>query len=174
MEEIKTKSRQWKEAIASELGVDAKQHSLLELLTVFFENSPLYDEQAYKSLKRKYGLDNTITDYEFKHSISGVVLQTFKLCKEVYKYLPSRIEKKFQYLEEVKEWNKYLGYLTNHSEKAIVNVVRSLSASIIEVDVETDELEAEILYWNKGQIFVLNFVPELDEEVDTPLSIHEL
>ena len=174
MEYIKEKSESWRQAIAREVYLDAKQHSLVELLSVFFENSPLYDEQAYKSLKRKYGLDNTITDDEFKHSISGVVLHTFKLCKEVYKYLPDRMEKRFQYLKSAKEWNKYLGYLTNHSEKAVVNVVRSMSASIVEVDVETDVLEAEILYWNKGQIFVLNFVPELDEDVDTPLSIHEL
>ena len=102
------------------------------------------------------------------------MLNTFKLCKEVYKQIPDRMEKRFQYLKQAKVWSKYIGYLQNHEEKAIVNVVRTLNASIIEVNVQTTEQEAELLYWNKGQIFVMNFVSELDEEVDSPLSIQEL
>ena len=172
MKNIKAKSEQWKEAIASELEVNAEQYSMFELLCEFFENSDSYDEQECKRLRYEYDLDNVITDDEYKHTLSGVVLHTFKLCKEVYKYLSDRIEK-FQYLKADKEWNKYLGYLANHSEKAVVNVVRSLNFSIIEVKVETTELEAEILYWNRGKVFIMNFMPELDEDVEVPLSIKE-
>ena len=174
MENIKAKSEQWRNVIAAELGVESESCSAFELLCNFFENSDEYDEKAYKRLKNEYKLDNTISDDEYRHSISGVLLNTFKLCKEVYKQIPDRMEKKFQYLKQAKVWSKYIGYLEHHEEKALVNVVRTLNASIIEVNVQTTELEAELLYWNMGKIFVMNFVPELDLEVDDPLSIQEL
>ena len=174
MENIKAKSEQWKEAIAAELGVKSEDYSAFELMYSFLEDSDYYDEELYKSIKRKYELDNTITDDDFRHVIRGVVLNTFNLCKEVFKKIPSSMSQKFEYLKQAKVWNKYIGYLQEHGEKAVVRVVRTMDNSIVEVNVQTTEVKAELLYWHKDRIFIMNFVSELEEDIDAPLSIQEL
>lgn len=174
MDTLKAKSNLWCEAIASELGLESCHDSTaFELMYEFFESADWFDEKQYKRIKNQYGLENTISDDEYRHHISGVLLKTFKLCKEVYKQIPDRMEKKFQYLSQDKCWNKYIGYLKNHNEKAIVNVVRMMNASIIEVVVQTSEIEGELLYWNSGQVFIMNFVSDLGKDIDEPLTIAE-
>ena len=173
IETLKAKSILWRRAVATELGVTEEHYTSFELMYELFNESDNYDELLYKRLKHDNDLENTISDDEYRHQISGVLLETFKLCKEVYKKIPSRMEKEFKYLSQDKCWSKYIGYLQKHQEKAVVNVVRTINASIIEVTVQTTELATELLYWNGGKIFIMNFVPELEEDIDENLTIAE-
>lgn len=149
-----------------------------ECRTVFseleFETLPLFEQlqllfndevcerdsvAMFRYFQREYSLHVTLVGNEFRQ-VERVVNDAFLLSNELFKLLPNRWSDDI----DVKNLDKHKFGFSHRGEVAVFQIWRNINASIIEMQVKTETLEGEFLYWSKDKIFVINFVSEFDEE----------
>lgn len=159
------RSNEWKEAIAEFLrseDVVPDYLSLQEQLEVLFDadTCEFSDVDMFKKLKREHNLHVSLQIPDLPR-LDGVVRNTFKLCEDIVKGLPSNLT------EEVPQviLAKHKSAFHARGEQAVFQVLRTLNVTVIDLQVKTDEVECdEFLYWSGDKIYVISFVPEFDED----------
>ena len=165
-ENIVARSQEWQEAIQGEcqnylpLGQSAKWLSVWEQLKVIFNEGEEYDEEVRRRLVKEYDLHVSIAKGDVAH-LSPTVKDAFLFCEELNQLLPSSLDNEPE-LKKLRRPNYHFG---ERGEALVFQFVRNANVSMVEVQVRTDALEVEdLVYWTKDKLYVLSFVPELDED----------
>ena len=175
---IKTKSNEWKSAIACECvsflpgGQDVEDLPVFEQLKLIFDDEvgTETDEQFRRRLVKEYDLHVTIEKGDLPH-LSPTAKDALELCEEIAKKLPNDFMQDLN-IKSIKK-SKY-GF-AKRGEQAVFQVFHNCNAAIIELQVRTEaEHENELVYWSKDKLFVMSFVPELDEEHSISMAQNHL
>lgn len=159
------RSNEWKDAIAEFLlskDVPVGYMSLREQLESLFdaETCEFSDVELFKKLKREHNLHVSLQTQELPR-LEGVVRNTFKLCEDIIKGLPSDCSDAVPQSCLVKHKSVFHA----RGEQAEFQLLRSLDMTVIDILVRTDDVECEeLLHWNGDRIYVMSFVPEFDED----------
>ncbi|MBR1605509.1 MAG: hypothetical protein IJ660_05340 [Alphaproteobacteria bacterium] len=175
---IKNKSQEWKSAIACECvnflpsGESAEDLPVFEQLKLIFDDEvgQETDETFRRRVVKEYNLHVTVEKGDLPH-LSPTVKDALELCEEIAKKLPNDFMQDLN-IKSIKK-SKY-GF-AKRGEQAVFQVFHNCNAAIIELQVRTEtEREEELVYWSKDKLFLLSFVPELDEEHSISMAQNHL
>lgn len=162
MKEILARSEAWVSAIDSEyenLLPTGDAETTWKKLKGIFDYGEEFDEELRKRMVKEYALTVAVAKGDIPH-LEPTVKDAFLLCEELNKLLPSSLDNE----PNLKNLNKSKYHFYERGEHPVFQFVRNITVTMIEVQVRTDVLEEEIVHWAKDKLYVLSFVPELDEE----------
>lgn len=164
--EILARSEEWREVIQTECqnflsaGQEAKWLSVWEQLKVIFNNGEEYDEEFRRRVVKEYNLHVAIAKGDVAH-LSPTAKEAFLFCEELNGLLPSCLNSE----PNLKKLNRSKYHFAARGEQLVFQFERNVNVAMIEVQVRTEaENVEELVYWTKDKLYVLSFVPELDEE----------
>ena len=140
---------------------DTENLSLFEQLQLLFDDEGCKRQSVsmFCYLKWKDSLRVTIVGNDIYH-LGNSAADAFRLGNALFKLLSPCWSDGVN----LKNLDKSKFDFGSRGESAVFQEWRNIDASIFEIQVKTNALDYELLYWNKDKIFVINFVPEFDEE----------
>ncbi len=165
-QEILARSEEWIDTIQGECqnylpaGQSAKFLSVWEQLKVIFNNGEEYDEEFRRRVVKENNLHVAIAKGDVAH-LSPTAKEAFLFCEELNGLLPSCLNTE----PNLKKLNRAKYHFAARGEQLVFQYERNVNVSMVEAVVRTDVEEVdELVYWSKDKLYVISFVPELDEE----------
>lgn len=166
MNEILAKNEEWLTALAEVTNELTGKNFMTpyEQLLALFEDDNNEAEILWKKLKKEKALQTVLAglDYNSAHLTNPTLFDAVNLCEAIWKNMPPSLSNSFDFSKIQKQKYNFAA----RGEIAIFQVVQGLNATIVELQVQTDDtsLPEDFFYWNKDKIYVISFVEELDDE----------